>query len=298
MVKFKIEASRLITFLEICSMNGVYQFHDKKKVTRPFFESFYLVASKKGYLNVLTINTARETSANFKMNEVDVEEEGAIPITDSADIIKTIKDAKISGIVSFEYNGNIIVLSDDAIDIEIEQPVSEDIKKHEKKDVTQTLQAWREYHEIDENGILVISKRHPMLEVDIPYSLKINLKKSDITRLTGVITNMTKDNSTTLSYSKDVLKASSGQANVRKRLKGLIIPHIFTGIEKFDFEFEFYSLQAIFPNLFSDIIINAKKARAKREGIVKEFLNMYIISEDITNKITAEIAFSSIGKEV
>lgn len=298
MTKLKIKKDRLKAFLKACSMKGVYVFTSGKSTKKDFFSSYFLDVNPDRKLVVLTLNPSRNTSAKFTLKDVDVIDDGVIPITDAETILKVFKDNSLGDDLEIVSKDNIMTISDGKTAIEIEQRENKDIDEIKKTQVVQSLEMWDKFHTYNEEGVLIISKDHPMLKADLPYPMRFIVKKADLTPLIGTTLNLTKDNKTALWFD-GTLHAKSVQANSRYRLKNADISATVSG-ETFNFEFEFYSLQSILPNLFDIIKINMKTAKAKedKDGPIKEYLNLYIVSEDPKIGIESIVAFSSIGREI
>jgi len=295
MVKFKIKKERLLEFLSSASMMGTYSFTSGKATKRAFFDSFFMDVHPEGKLVVLTLNKSRNTSAKFTLKDVDVVEDGIIPITDAEAIISVLKQNSVKSDLNIDSEGSIMTVSDGKSTIEIEQRESKTIDELKKDNIVAQLKQWDDYHEFNEEGTLVISKRHPQLKQDLPYPFRLVVKREELLPLIGTTLNLTKDNKTALIFD-GTFRAKSVQANSRIKLKDTKITATAVGTP-FNFEYEFYSLQAILPNLFDTIDINMKIAKAKEDDVLKSYLNLYIVSREPKTNIETIIAFSSIGKE-
>lgn len=284
-------------FLESVSMKGTYQFMKRKAVTKMFFDSYFLDVNPENKLIVLTLNKARNTSAKFTLEDVNVIEDGIIPITDAETIIDVLSTKGLGDDLEIESKDTIMTINDGKTAIEIEQRESKDTEELKNTNIVKQLEDWDNLHEHNDDGILVISaKKHPKLENDLPYKMQLKIKKSELIPLIGTTLKLTKDNKTALVFDGK-FRAHSVQANSRIRLKNTDIECKING-EPFEFEYECYSLQSILPNLFDDIEINLKTAKAKDDDVMKSYLNIYIVSKDPKLKMETIIAFSSIGKEI
>lgn len=295
MTSFKIDKKDFKTFLKVCAMEGAIQFRDGKAVNKPFFTALNLIV-EDGCIKILTRELHRKkTDALMTKEGVTVIESGEIPITSYDAIEKVLKGNGLKGelTITSNENGSILTIeSNQGKDMyEIRQKISKELDDFKNDgEIKKGLANWLNWHKFDgENGLLMMHAVHPKTKqiTDVPYPMRIKVKKEDLEKMVGDTINITKDNKTPLIVKNGIFTTKKGEANATIKSRHEI-DFENLGTELIDFEEKFYSLQTIIPNLFDEIIFNIR--RVKTNGTI----NMYITSTDEKSKISIAIGIASI----
>lgn len=290
MVKFIVDKKKkLQDFLDIAVCKGTVRYTSKNKsIDKPFFPAFNLVA-KDDTLSVLAIDPYRKkTRAKFTLKDVEVQEEGEVPITDYDALNKVLKQRGMpdKDLVFESDNGSVIKLYDKNADhsYTIRARDSKYIKLYGKSDISKKIDMWNELHTFQDDGLLVLN--HPK-QGKIPYPLKLKVNKDQLLNVIDDAEKLTYDDKTRLVYNEDGLFGMKGKANSKYKSK-----HRIRDIENLtgtilNFDEKFYYIQTVIPNLFDTIIFNIRKMSA---GVIY----LYIESENKDQSIRAEIGWTSI----
>lgn len=287
MVKFTVDKKTFKKFLEVCSMEGIIQFRDKKSIKKPLFSTFYMDVLPEGIIEVLTTDTYRKkTDALFTLSGVEVEESGKLPIMDYKAIVDCLGTG-IKGKIRVENNGTIILIATDKDSYEIRQKSSKELEDLQADETVAHLNQWREWHVFDGEGDMLIM-HHPKL--DVPYPMKISVSKEDLMKVVGDTINIMKDNKTTLWYIDDGFNASKGEENASIRSKHAIGFELLLN-ETIEFAESFYNIQTIIPNLFDKIELNIRRVKANNT------IAVFITSIEPKLKMETKIGLVSIIKQ-
>ncbi len=299
MPEFAIEKDKLKKFFDVCSMEGTIQFRDKKGIKKPLFSSFYLIVGKDR-LEVLTVDPyRRKTDAQFIKTEVLTSQEGTIPIMEQEAIMSCLKGRGISGLITLSNKDTIITLESEKDVYEIRQKGKvflEELKEDVKTQVLTHLNNWKSWHRFDENGMLIMhyvakNKAGEEVKQDVPYPMKIKVKKEELLKIVGDTINIMKDNKTRFVFKDGKFLAYKGEGNAKiKSTHELDYENLLQDEEFIEFDQEFYNVQSIIPNLFDDIELNVRNVKAN--GTTAIFMR----SIDDKSNIEANIGLVSIVK--
>lgn len=299
MAEFTIEKSNLKKFFDVCSMEGTIQFRDKKAIKKPLFSSFYLIVGDNK-LEVLTTDPyRRKTDAQFIKTGVITHQEGTIPILEQEAIMECLKGKGISGLINVYNKDAIITLETEKDFYEIRQKGKiflEELKEKDKAQVLKHLENWKNWHQFDENGMLIMhytakDKAGKEVKKDVSYPMKIKIKKEELLKIVGDTINIMKDNKTRLICKDGVFKALKGEANAKITSKHILdVEYLLPDQEFIEFDEEFYNIQSIIPNLFDDIEFNIRRVNANKT------IAIFVRSIDEKSKIEANIGLVSIIK--
>lgn len=297
MAEFTIEKQNLKKFFDTCSMEGTIQFRDKKAIKKPLFSSFYLIVGNNRLEVITTDPYRRKTDAHFIKTGVITHQEGTIPVMEYEAIKECLKGKGISGLIAVSNKDTIITLETEKDVYEIRQKGKiflEELKEEDKAQVLKHLESWKEWHQFDENGMLIMhyvgkNKAGEEVKKDVPYPMRIKIKKEELLKIVGDTINIMKDNKTQLIFKDGVFKALKGEENAKIKSKHIVDYEPL--LEEFvEFDEEFYNIQSIIPNLFDDIEMNVRRVNANKT------IAIFVRSIDEKSKIEANIGLVSIIK--
>ena len=286
MVNFVVDSKIFKEYIEKCSMEGMIQFKSGKGVSKNLFNSFFLDINPEGRLEVIAMDTVRKkTSIRVILSDVEVVENGIIPIMDQEAISKVLGGKGVSGNVNVYDRNSFIYIETDKDQYEITQRDNPDVKIIRKKETVKVLEDWVKTHEFrEEDGVLVL--HHPT-KGDFEYPMRITVNKADFLKVVGDSINLTKDNKIRLQFEDGVLRGYSGASN--SQIKGKHeIGFEDNNSELIAFDKEFYSIQTIIPNLFDHIELNIRYVKSK------DMIVIYIRSIDVKKKMTIHMSLTSI----
>ena len=170
----------------------------------------------------------------------------------------------------------------------------DELKKKDKTQVLKHLENWKKWHQFDEKGMLIMhysatTKAGKEVKQDVPYTMKIKVKKEDLLKVVGDTINIMKDNKTRLVFKDKKFLAFKGEENANIKSKhnidyeSLLEDHI-------EFDEEFYNIQSIIPNLFDNIELNVRRVNANKTVAI------FVRSIDEKSKIEVSIGLISIIK--
>lgn len=317
MVKFKVENKKTLKeFLELCTMEGKVEFAGGSAIKKPLFESFFLHAKKavdkeklkdlqekkeispqeisilkNDRLEVLTLDTYRyKTTANFILYDVEVLEEGMLPITDYEIIDDVLgqRGLKKDNPVLVYDEGSLTYIENENGKHRYKVAQKGNIaKKIKKSKIKQMLEMWKNNIKFNNEGVLQF--HHPKLEDPIPFPTRVNIKKDDFMDIVDDVIKVTEDSEVRLEMTKDGLYAFSGKANANINSRHLI--DIESKLDTFlEFNEEFYLIQTMIPHLFDNIDISARRVKENNTIV------LYIVSKDTKKKIIAKLGTPSIAE--
>lgn len=303
MAEFTIDKNDLKKFLDVCSMEGIIQFRDKKAIKKPLFSTFYLNVGKNT-LEVLTVDPyRRKTDAQFIKSGVITSVEGVIPILEQEAIMSCLKGKGISGLIVVSNKDSIITLESDKDVYEIRQKgriFLDELKDKDKAQVLKHLNDWKSWHQFEtikeEDEIGTTGKEYTQLfmnhpDIKVAYPIRIKVKKEQLLKVVGDTLNIMKDNKTRFVFEDGKFLAYKGEENAKIKSKHEIEFENLLPIEPIDFDEEFYNVQSVIPNLFDEIELNIRRIEANNTVAI------FIRSIDKKSKIEANVALVSIIKD-
>lgn len=212
MVKFNLINSDLIAFLEKCTCKGVVLITSTDKITKNFFNYFYMDVVKGedeetlGYIEVKAIDSEeRRMFIKHTLSNVEVETAGRFAVTDADLLLSVLKSIPSARDIIFQLveKGTILKIETKEgkpyFGAKIRQvSLQEDMEATLSNNNTE-LDKWQSYHSFDEKADC---PRYTIPEGTALYNTKLTLNKQELLKVIKDSIVLTKDQDLKLSMSK------------------------------------------------------------------------------------------------
>lgn len=263
MVEFEIENGKLITFLEKCACKGVVLVTASGKITRNFFNKFYLDAVEGGLIVKAIDSEEQKMYIRHFLKDVDVDTMGTIAITDSDSLVEVLKAIPRGRTISFKEDKSALIIEtiDDGTyyGFKLRQIIPSDETQTALEKSKFGVAEWDEIHVFDDSV--------PKITVggqSAWYDTVIYFTKGELQKVVSDSVKLTRDQDLTMKIKPRSISFSSG-----KKSDNIIsdIRYDKEVIAPCDGDFIITNLHPIVNHLFPKVIFFCRVA--KEDGALK-----------------------------
>ena len=263
MVEFTINNKKLITFLEKCACKGVVLVTSSGKITRNFFNRFYLNVNDD-HLAVKALDSEEQKMyIRHFLRDVDVKTTGTFAVTDADSLVEVLRAIPSSRLISFreEKNALIIETTDEGTyyGFRLRQIVPSDETMISLEKSKFGVAEWDSIHTFSD-GIPVITVK----EQSASYDTTIMFSKQELQKVVNDSIKLTRDQDLRLKYRPDSVNFSSGKKSDNIVAKITYDKEIVNPIEG---EWIITNIHPIVNHLFGKVLLFSRIAQ--QDGALK-----------------------------
>lgn len=288
MTEFEVNNGDLISFVEKCACKGVVVISSTEKITRYFFNYFYLNVLEDSIVVKAIDSEERRMFIRHTLNNVEVNEEGRFPITDAELLINVLKNIPSTRKINISLDNNELKIR--TVDegtyygFGIRQANLDEDTLISLESSENGVADWDSYHSFDEEENCV---RISMEGGTALYNTVVRFTKSELARVVRASVKLTKDQEVRLSMTEKEITFETGKKRDNIKNKIVYKKDISNPLDLN--EIRINNLHPIVEHLFDNVVMYGRIAGG--DGAFK----YYLISE--AGNIRLEFSSGSLPEE-